>query len=120
MIKRQVDIATIVWVNASAPRFDLPRWRGAGIVLPVFSLRSRTSFGVGDFGDLRKLIDWAHLCGLKAVQILPINDTTRTGTWADSYPYNAISVFALHPIYVNLNEWAICHSFKNIENKEKN
>ena len=100
-----VDNATIVWVNASAPRFDLPRWRGAGIVLPVFSLRSRTSFGVGDFGDLRKLIDWAHLCGLKAVQILPINDTTRTGTWADSYPYNAISVFALHPIYMDLNEW---------------
>ena len=71
----------------------------------VVQVRSRTSFGVGDFGDLRKLIDWAHLCGLKAVQILPINDTTRTGTWADSYPYNAISVFALHPIYMDLNEW---------------
>ena len=100
------DTEKIVLVNVSSPRFDLPRWRGAGIVLPVFSLRSRTSFGVGDFGDLRKLIDWAYLCGLKAVQILPINDTTRTGTWADSYPYNAISVFALHPIYIDLNEWS--------------
>lgn len=80
-------------------------WRGAGVVIPVFSLRSRESFGVGDFGDLRNFIGWAADVGLSAVQLLPVNDTTATGTWRDSYPYNGISVFALHPLYLDLREW---------------
>lgn len=96
---------TSAFVFASSPRFDLPMWRGAGIVVPVFSLRSQTSFGIGDFGDLRKLVDWASSVGMSAIQILPINDTTRNGQWGDSYPYSAISVFALHPLYIDLEEW---------------
>ena len=77
-------------------------WRGAGVSIPVFSLRSSKSMGVGEFSDLRLLIDWAVKCGLRLVQILPVNDTTATYTWLDSYPYAAISAFALHPIYLNL------------------
>ena len=75
----------------------------AGIVVPVFSLRSRRSWGVGDFGDLKKMVLWANKVGLNVLQVLPINDTTRTGSWEDSYPYNAISVYALHPMYADLN-----------------
>jgi len=82
--------------------FDIPPVRCAGTLIPVFSLRSRTSFGVGDFGDLRKMIDWVAATGQRVLQVLPINDTTMDHTWADSYPYNCISVFALHPQYVDL------------------
>lgn len=77
-------------------------WKGAGIAIPVFSLRTRNSFGVGEFTDLKLMVDWAKETGLKMIQILPVNDTTATHTWTDSYPYSAISAFALHPLYVNL------------------
>lgn len=77
-------------------------WKGAGIAIPVFSLRSRKSFGVGEFADIKLLVDWAKETGLKLIQVLPINDTIATNTWLDSYPYAAISAFALHPIYINL------------------
>ena len=77
-------------------------WRAAGVCVPVFSLRSEHSYGVGDFGDLKRLVDWAVATGMKFIQTLPINDTTTDGHWHDSYPYNIISVFALHPHYVDL------------------
>ncbi|MBQ8968676.1 MAG: 4-alpha-glucanotransferase [Bacteroidaceae bacterium] len=86
-----------------AVRLPLAPWRGAGCVIPVFSLRSEHSFGVGDFGDLRRMVDWVSMTGLHALQILPINDTTMTGGWTDSYPYNSISIYALHPIYADLS-----------------
>ncbi|MEP6746578.1 MAG: 4-alpha-glucanotransferase [Bacteroidota bacterium] len=81
-------------------------WRGTGVAIPVFSLRSKNSFGVGEFTDLKLLSDWAKKTNLKLIQILPVNDTTSMHTRADSYPYSAISAFALHPIYVNLEEVA--------------
>ena len=76
----------------------------AGTAIPVFSLRSEQSFGVGDFGDLKKLVDWAVQTHQQAIQILPINDTTATNTWMDSYPYNSISIYAFHPMYIDLNQ----------------
>lgn len=72
-------------------------WRAAGVVVPVFSLRSEHSCGVGDFGDLQRLVDWAVATGMKVIQLLPVNDTTTDGHWHDSYPYNITSCFALHP-----------------------
>ncbi len=75
--------------------------RCAGTLVPVFSLRSKTSFGIGDFGDLKKMIDWVALTGQHVLQILPINDTTKTHKKADSYPYDSISIFALHPQYAD-------------------
>jgi 4-alpha-glucanotransferase len=87
-------------------RFANNTWKGAGVAIPVFSLRSEKSFGVGEFSDLKLLADWAHQTGLKMIQILPVNDTTATKGWTDSYPYAAISAFALHPLYVNLESIA--------------
>ncbi|AIZ62598.1 hypothetical protein PK28_00900 [Hymenobacter sp. DG25B] len=87
-------------------RYPNGPWRGAGVALPVFALRSRHGLGVGEFTDIQLLVDWARQTGLKMVQILPINDTTATHTWVDSYPYAAISVFALHPLYLNLDSIA--------------
>ncbi|MBC7850608.1 MAG: 4-alpha-glucanotransferase [Chitinophagaceae bacterium] len=77
-------------------------WKGAGVAMPVFSLRSKNSFGTGEFPDLKLLVDWSVKTGNKVIQILPVNDTTATGTWEDSYPYAAISAFALHPLYLNI------------------
>lgn len=82
--------------------FDLAAVRGAGTLVPVFSLRSKDSFGVGDFGDLKKMLDWVAQTRQRVLQILPINDTTTTHTWTDSYPYSCISIFAIHPQYVDL------------------
>ncbi len=81
-------------------------WYGAGVAIPVFSLRSQNSFGVGEFLDLKPLVNWASKCGLKLIQLLPVNDTIATHTWADSYPYAAVSAFALHPVYINLEKMA--------------
>ncbi|UZR94144.1 4-alpha-glucanotransferase [Chondrinema litorale] len=85
-------------------------WKGSGVAVPVFSLRSKNSLGVGEFSDIKLLIDWAEKTGMKMVQILPVNDTVATHTWTDSYPYSAISVFALHPIYMNLEELGSIHA----------
>lgn len=87
-------------------RLPMTPWKGAGVAIPVFSLRSRKSWGVGEFTDLHLLADWAKSVGLKLIQLLPINDTTATHSWTDSYPYAAISAFALHPIYLNVEQVA--------------
>jgi len=87
-------------------RLPVKDWRGAGVAIPVFSLRSHKSWGVGEFSDLPLLADWAKSVGLKLIQLLPINDTTATHTWKDCYPYASISAFALHPVYVNVAQVA--------------
>ncbi|MBP6828091.1 MAG: 4-alpha-glucanotransferase, partial [Saprospiraceae bacterium] len=87
-------------------RFPTHGWRGAGVAIPVFSLRSKKSWGIGEFTDLPLLVDWAKTTGLKLIQLLPINDTTATHTWVDSYPYSAISAFALHPVFLNVEQLA--------------
>lgn len=88
----------------SGLRIDNPfHWKGAGVAIPVFALRSEEDFGVGDFYDLKKMVDWAAATGQRFLQVLPINDTTMTHTWTDSYPYNANSIFALHPMYLRLS-----------------
>lgn len=79
-------------------------WKAAGVVIPIFSLRSEHSYGVGDFGDLKRMVDWTVDVGMKVIQTLPINDTTSTHQWSDSYPYNSISVYALHPHYMDLEQ----------------
>jgi 4-alpha-glucanotransferase len=81
-------------------------WKGAGVAIPVFSLRSRKSFGVGEFTDIKLLVDWARRSGLRLIQLLPVNDTISSNSWEDSYPYSAVSAFALHPLYINLFEVA--------------
>ncbi len=94
-------LAGMRFVNPLAP------WRGAGTAIPVFSLRSDEDFGVGDFYDLKKMVDWCKATGQNFLQILPINDTNVTGTWIDSYPYRANSCFALHPMYLRLEELGV-------------
>ena len=78
-------------------------WRGAGIAIPVFSLRTADGLGVGEFLDLIKFVDLSVAVGSKLIQILPVNDTSCFLTWRDSYPYSSLSVFALHPLYLRVD-----------------
>ena len=84
--------------------FPIYPWKGAGTVIPIFSLRSEGSFGVGDFGDLKMMVDWCAKTKQRVLQVLPINDTNMTYTWQDSYPYNSISIYALHPQYTDFRQ----------------
>ncbi|MDR2498757.1 MAG: 4-alpha-glucanotransferase, partial [Tannerellaceae bacterium] len=96
------DEGSAVCISGLFMRRPLHAWRGAGTAIPVFALRTEGSYGVGDLGDLRMFVDWIRLTGQRFVQVLPMNDTTSTLSWRDSYPYSAISVRALHPMYINL------------------
>ncbi len=84
--------------------FEICDRKLAGTLIPVFSLRTRGSFGVGDFGDLKMMINWVAETHQKVLQVLPINDTTSTHTWTDSYPYSCISIFAIHPQFADLRQ----------------
>lgn len=79
-------------------------WKAAGVVVPLFSLRTEKSFGVGDFGDLHRFVDYAAVTGMRVIQLLPLFDTTTTHTWSDSHPYNCISLHALHPHYLDIGQ----------------
>ena len=92
---------TLVIANV-VPVFRTLPWRGAGTAIPVFSLRTADSFGVGEFHDIKKMVDWAVATGQNFIQLLPVNDTMMSLTWQDSYPYNAVSSFALHPQFIYL------------------
>lgn len=124
MTLRKSDLSLITWEEGANRILQLPsantsgsviisehkfknktsQWRGAGVAIPVFSLRSNQGFGVGEFSDIKLLADWAASTGQQIIQLLPINDTTMSHTWTDSYPYNANSCFALHPMYLRLQE----------------
>ncbi len=101
--KEKDDIVTIIHLNHS---FEQYAWKGAGINVPVFSLRTENGWGTGDFTDIHLLVDYAATIGMKLIQLLPINDTTNTYTDKDSYPYSAISSFALHPKLLNVKKMA--------------
>lgn len=98
-------IVQVIWDQRL--RMTDEHWKTAGVVIPVFSLRSHRSQGIGDFGDLYTLVDWAKKTGMRVIQLLPIYDTTQTSTWRDCYPYNAISIYALHPIYMDTSRFTI-------------
>ena len=99
-----IDSGKVVVIYNTDLRIKEERWKTAGVVVPVFALRSQSSQGVGDFGDLKRLVDWTEQTAMHVIQLLPIYDTTQTHTKADSYPYNSISIYALHPMYVDLQQ----------------
>ncbi len=103
-------------------RSEKEYWKGAGVAIPIFSLRSRRGMGVGEFLDLKLLADWGKKTGMRLLQILPVNDTTAQHNWIDSYPYAAVSVFAMHPQYLNIQAlpYEMPQSFqKKIQKKVK-
>lgn len=99
----EMEAGELVSYELDQASFALYNRKLAGTQVPVFSLRTRKSAGIGDFGDLKTMIDFVASTGQKVLQLLPINDTTITHTWTDSYPYSCISVFAIHPQYADLH-----------------
>ena len=87
-------------------RLPQKSWKGAGVALPLFSLRTEHDWGAGDFRGLGAFIEWLASCGFKMLQLLPLHDTTATRTRNDSYPYAPISAFALHPVYLDVETLA--------------
>lgn len=73
-------------------QWDKPEWRGTGVAIPIFSLRSTNGMGVGEFSDLIPFVDFAVESGLKLIQLLPINDTCVYGDWRDTYPYRCVAL----------------------------
>ena len=100
----EIQEGSVVVYGLEQASFPIYGRKLAGTLVPVFSLRTRGSFGVGDFGDLKTMIDYVAQTHQHVLQILPVNDTTTTHTWTDSYPYSCISVFALHPQYADLRQ----------------
>ena len=100
----EIELGEVVVYELPQAYFPVYPWKGAGTVIPIFSLRSEGSFGVGDFGDLKMMIDWCDKTKQRVLQVLPINDTNMTKTWQDSYPYNSISIYALHPQYTDFRQ----------------
>lgn len=99
LLNKKHTTQIIEWSSAS---FNVAQPKFSGVAIPLFSLRGDEGWGIGDFSNLYKLIDWASKCNISIIQLLPINDTTSTFNWKDSYPYNCISAMALHPIYADL------------------
>jgi 4-alpha-glucanotransferase len=99
---RNIGSAPVVFAACERSVVYPSKWRGAGIAVPVFSLRSKSSCGVGEFKDLSRMVDLCKASGYQMLQLLPINDTTSFLSWRDSYPYSAVSCFALHPQYINI------------------
>lgn len=77
-----------------------------GTVVPVGALRTSSSCGIGEFADLVPFAEWCGKAGLDIIQLLPVNDT---GT--ESSPYSALSAFALHPVYIRLQDLPEARAF---------
>ncbi|PIQ90233.1 MAG: 4-alpha-glucanotransferase [Candidatus Omnitrophica bacterium CG11_big_fil_rev_8_21_14_0_20_41_12] len=79
----------------------------AGVLIPLFSVYSKKSFGIGDLADLKLIVDWAKLISNSIIQLLPMNEVGSLFC-----PYDAVSSFALEPSYISLK------SFPELRNKK--
>lgn len=74
--------------------------RRAGVLVPLFSIPSSRSWGIGEIGDLAVFADWARSAGLSAIQLLPINEMAH----GQSSPYSALSAMAIDPIFIAIGD----------------
>src|SRR5580692_5852185 len=72
--------------------------RSAGVVLPLFSIRTRRDWGVGQITDLPACARWIARSGHSLLQVLPPHELSE----GETSPYSALSAFALDPIYVGV------------------
>jgi 4-alpha-glucanotransferase len=87
------------------------RRRRAGVVLPLFSLRTQSGWGLGEIADIPRFARWAQAAGFSVLQLLPVNEVSG----ADPSPYAALSAFALDPVYLSLDA---CEDFKAAGGRE--
>lgn len=72
--------------------------RSAGVLVPLFSLRSRNDLGRGEILDLAPMIDLALAMGHRVIQLLPLDETAP----GEQSPYSAMSVMAIDPMYISI------------------
>src|SRR4029078_7256779 len=87
-------------MSATAPKPHLGR--SAGLVLPLFSLRSARDAGIGEIGALAPLGRWLDRAGFHALQLLPVSALPAGG----ASPYSALSAMAIDPVYITLDDVA--------------
>jgi isoamylase len=104
---RQAREAPALVLHREAQR----RRRRAGVVIPLFSIRSSTGWGLGEIPDITRFAGWARKAGFSVVQLLPVNEVSG----ADPSPYAALSAFALDPVYLSLDE---CPDFQAIGGRD--
>src|SRR2546430_12484281 len=75
----------------------VPENKIAGILTPLFALRSEKGLGIGEVATLREFVEWAGEIGFGVLQLLPINEVG-----SDNSPYNAISAMAIEPMTLHL------------------
>ena len=73
--------------------------RESGVLIPLFSIRSASGWGLGEIPDLVPFARWAVSAGFSLVQVLPVNEVAR----GQDSPYTAISAFAIDPVYLALD-----------------
>jgi isoamylase len=81
------------------------RRRRAGVVIPLFSIRSPSGWGLGEIPDIPRFAAWAQAAGFSVIQLLPVNEVSG----ADPSPYAALSAFALDPVYLSFDA---CEDFE--------
>ena len=91
---------------------DVKKHNQNGIVVPLGALYTKENPSIGEFPDLIPFGDFCKACGIGIIQLLPINDT---GT--QSSPYSGLSAFALHPIYIRIQN---IKGFKELYKSDKN
>jgi len=77
---------------------DVSGRRQAGILVPLFSSPSSTSWGIGEIGDLPPLTRWLAGAGQRVLQVLPLNEMAP----GQQSPYSAISAMAIDPVYIRV------------------
>ncbi len=85
-----------------------------GIAIPLFSLHSASSHGIGEWFDLKSLVDWCASIGFDIIQLLPVNDTGLLTS-----PYSALSAFALNPLFLTLSHLPLLDDYPALQEKLK-
>ncbi|MDI9357394.1 MAG: 4-alpha-glucanotransferase [Phycisphaerales bacterium] len=99
---------TYKYIQDGYLRKEVPSIKMNGLAIPLFSIRTERGLGIGELPDIKELVDLCKAVGLSCIQLLPIHDTNVQYTNSDSYPYSAISTYAINPIYLNIKK--LCHS----------
>ena len=76
----------------------MERGRRSGILVPLFSIPSTSSWGIGEIGDIEPMARWLDRAGQRILQLLPINEMP-TG---ERSPYSALSAMAIDPQFVSM------------------
>ena len=74
--------------------------RRSGLLLPLFSCPTTTSWGIGDISSVRPVTRWLAGAGQRALQLLPLSEMAAD----EQSPYSALSAMAIDPLYIDVRD----------------